>query len=184
MPLPTLARTALAVTVTAVAGSLATDPRSSWYRSLDKPSWQPPPPAYGLVWTLLYADLAVVGARALDRLPVPERAHYRRALAANLVLNAGWNWLFFRRHRPWLAAAEGAVLTASSAELVRRTARSEPGAAAAPAPTRRGTFATALTVALAQRNPHPAPRTGRGRSADDSVRPHPGDLAGPWATDR
>ena len=162
MPLPTLARTALALTATAVAGSLGTDPTSSWYRSLDKPPWQPPPPAYGLVWTPLYADLAVVAARTLDRLPAPERAHYRRALAANLVLNAGWNWLFFRMHRPWLAAAECAVLTASSADLVRRTARSEPRAAAALAPYPAWcAFATALTVALARRNPHPVSPTGR-----------------------
>jgi len=152
----TLARTALAVTGTAVAGGLATDPSSSWYRTLDKPSWQPPPPAYGLVWTPLYADLAVVGARTLDRLPEPERTGYRRALAVNLVLNAGWNWLFFKAHRPWLAAAECAVLVASSADLVRRTARSEPRAAAALAPYPVWcAFATALTVAIARRNPRP-----------------------------
>jgi benzodiazapine receptor len=155
MPLPTLARTALAVGATAATAGLGTDSTSSWYRSLDKPSWQPPPPTYALVWTPLYADLAVVTARTLDRLPAPERARYRRALAANLILNAGWNWLFFRMHRPWLAAAECAALTASSADLVRRTARSEPRAAAALAPYPLWcAFATALTVALARRNPH------------------------------
>jgi tryptophan-rich sensory protein len=160
MRLPTLVRTALVVTATAVAGSLVTDPKSSWYRSLDKPAWQPPPPAYGLVWTPLYADLAVVAARTLDRLPTRERAHYRWALATNLVLNAGWNWVFFRMRRPWLAAAECALLTASSADLVHRTARSEPRAAAALAPYPAWcAFATALTVALARRNPRPASRS-------------------------
>jgi hypothetical protein len=34
---PTLARTALAVTGTAVVGGLATDPAEPWYRALDKP---------------------------------------------------------------------------------------------------------------------------------------------------
>jgi hypothetical protein len=48
MPLPTLARTALAIGATAVTGGLGTDPTSSWYRSLDKPSWQPPPPTVAL----------------------------------------------------------------------------------------------------------------------------------------
>lgn len=154
MSLPTLARTALAVLATAVAGSIGTDPTSSWYRSLDKPSWQPQPPVYGLVWTPLYADLAVVAALTLDRLPEPERARYRQALAVNLVLNAGWSWLFFRAHRPWLAAAEGAVLTVSSADLVRRMARSDVRAAAGLAPYPVWcAFATALTVALARRNP-------------------------------
>jgi tryptophan-rich sensory protein len=153
-----LARTALGVIATAVIGGLATDPDSAWYRALRKPPWQPPPPAYGLVWTPLYADLAVVGARTLDRLPDGERRDYRRALVANLVLNAGWNWLFFRARRPWLAVVECAALTASSADLVRRTARSEPGAAAALAPYPLWcAFATALTAALARRNP----RAGR-----------------------
>jgi len=157
MPMPTLVRTALAVAATAVAGSIGTDPTSSWFRSLDKPSWQPPPPVYGLVWAPLYADLAVVAALTLDRLPEPERARYRRALAVNLALNAGWGWLFFRAQRPWLAAAECAVLTVSSADLVRRTARSDARAAAALVPYPVWcAFATALTVALARRNPQPS----------------------------
>ena len=101
MRLPTLARTALAVTATALVGGLATDPGSRWYRALDKPSWQPPPPACGLVWTPLYGDLAALSARALDRLPDGERTGYGRAPAANLALNAGWSWMFFRAHRPW-----------------------------------------------------------------------------------
>ncbi|MGY2085547.1 tryptophan-rich sensory protein [Blastococcus sp. SYSU DS0539] len=42
----------------AVVGALATDPGSRWFRSLDKPSWYPPPQAFGIVWTGLYAGLA------------------------------------------------------------------------------------------------------------------------------
>ena len=37
------------VTASAVAGALATDPDGAYYRTLDKPSWQPPPPVYGIV---------------------------------------------------------------------------------------------------------------------------------------
>ena len=153
----TLARTAAAVMGTAVAGGLATDPGSAWYRALRTPSWQPPPPAYGLVWTPLYLDLAVTSARALDRLDAAgrdgDRTAYRTALAANLVLNAGWNVAFFRAKRPWLAAVECAVLTASSADLVRRTAAVDrrAGLALAPYPAWCA-FATALTVAIAGRN--------------------------------
>ncbi len=153
----TLARTALSVTATAVAGGLATDPGSAWYRALRKPPWQPPPPAYGLVWTPLYADLAVTSARTLDGLEEAgrgaERSAYARALAVNLVLNAGWNVLFFRARRPWLAAAECAVLTASGADLVRRAAAVDRRAALALAPYPAWcAFATALTAAIARRN--------------------------------
>jgi benzodiazapine receptor len=156
----TLLRTAVAVAATAVAGGAATDPRSPWYLALRKPPWQPPPPAYGLVWTPLYADLAVTSARALDALGdagrEPERSGYRSALGLNLLLNAGWNVVFFRARRPWAAAAECAVLTASSADLVRRVAVVDRRAALALAPYPAWcAFATALTLAIARLNPRP-----------------------------
>jgi len=45
-----------------------------------------------VVWTLLYSDIAVTSAVALDRLEGDEAVAYRRALAANLVLNASWSF--------------------------------------------------------------------------------------------
>ena len=147
-----------AVAVTAVAGAVATDPDSLYYRTLDKPDWQPPPPVYGLVWTPLYADIALTTGHAISELGVRGRPTERRsliaALGANLVLNAGWSWLFFRGHRPWLAAAECALLTASSADLVRRVGAVDrrAGVALSPYPAWCA-FATALTVAIARRNP-------------------------------
>lgn len=154
----TLAKTASATVATAVAGSIATDPSGSWYRGLRKPPFQPPSSVFPVVWTALYADLALTTATALDRLadrPLPEeRRRYRRALAANLVLNGAWSWLFWRARRPWLAAAECAVLAASSADLVRRTGRVSPAAGAALAPYALWCgFATILTTAIARRNP-------------------------------
>ena len=35
----------------AVLGGVATDPDSAWFRRLEKPSWYPPPQAFGIVWT-------------------------------------------------------------------------------------------------------------------------------------
>ena len=158
MKVSTLGLTVAAVTATAVGGGLATDPKSAYYRTLDKPAWQPAPPVYALVWTPLYADIAVSSAVVLDELQqrgeVLQQRSFRRALAANLVLNTAWNWLFFRAHRPWLAAAECAVLTVSSGDLVRRAAHADRRAAAALAPYPLWcAFATALTVAIARRNP-------------------------------
>jgi len=146
------------VTASAVAGALATDPDGVYYRTLDKPSWQPPPPVYGIVWTPLYADTALSAGHAISTLDQQGRAHERRkligALVINLALNTGWSWLFFRGHRPWLAAAECAVLTASSADLVRRVGAADrrAGLALAPYPAWCA-FATTLTVAIARRNP-------------------------------
>jgi tryptophan-rich sensory protein len=158
MKLKTIAAALAAVTGTAVAGGLATDPDSAYYRTLDKPSWQPPPPVYGIVWTPLYADIAVSTGHAIARLGEQGRTAERQqligALGVNLALNAGWSWLFFRFHRPWVAAAECAVLTLSSADLVRRVGAVDrrAGIALVPYPVWCA-FATALTVAIARRNP-------------------------------
>ena len=45
------------------------------------------------------------------------------ALAVNLAVNAGWSWVFFRWHRLGPAVGVAGLLTLSSADLVRRTAR-------------------------------------------------------------
>lgn len=177
----TVAWTAAATAATAGLGGLATDPESRWYKALRKPDWQPPALAFPIVWTALYADLAVSSAVALDSVapgsvaldrtagpadgPQPGRGEsvedrkrslraYRRALAANFVLNAGWSWLFWRSRRPWLAAGEAAVLAVSSADLVRRTYRLHRGAGVALAPYALWCgFATALSTAIARLNP-------------------------------
>ncbi len=146
------------VTASAVTGALATDPDSRYYRTLVKPSWQPPPPVYGIVWTPLYADVALSAGHAISTLSEQGRAGERRnligALVVNLALNTGWSWLFFRGHRPWLAAAECAALTVSSADLARRVGAADrrAGLALTPYPAWCA-FATALTVAIARRNP-------------------------------
>lgn len=150
----TLAATAAAVTAAAGLGSAATTPDDPWYRALAKPSWQPPPIAFPLVWTPLYADIATTSAVALESLPADEAAALRRALALNLVLNTGWSVLFWRSRRPWLSTAWCAVLTASSADLARRAGRADRrlGVALAPYPAW-CSFATALDAAIARRNP-------------------------------
>ncbi|MBO3749158.1 tryptophan-rich sensory protein [Streptosporangiaceae bacterium NEAU-GS5] len=168
--------TAAAVTATAVAGGLATDPRSDWYEGLRKPAWQPPPQAFGLVWTPLYALIAYAGARALTAADTsaraapagerardaaawtgeakPARSGLIRALGVNLALNAAWTPLFFRARSPRLALAEIALLNVSTLALVRRFARVDRRAGLALLPYAAWTgFATALNGAIAARNP-------------------------------
>lgn len=154
-------RDTLAVTAGTIAsaalGSLATQPDSRWYRRLDLPPWQPPTLAFPIVWTLLYADIAVSSVAALSELDQtrrPEQATaYRRALGVNLALNTAWSVLFWRARRPDLAAVESAALTASSADLARRAGSARPrwGRALAPYPAWCA-FATVLSTEIARRN--------------------------------
>lgn len=126
MRISTLLGTGAAALATAALGGAVTAPavRSDWYQRLRKPGYQPPREVFPVVWPALYADIAVVSASTIDRLQAggddEARRTYQGALALNLALNAGWSWLFFNRRRFGAATALSAVLTGSSADLVRR----------------------------------------------------------------
>ncbi len=152
-----LALTGVASATSAALGAMATTPESDWYEQLDKPSWQPPPIAFPLVWTPLYADIAVTVAAALTRLEeegrTDEAEGLRRSLALNLVLNTGWSVLFWRVRRPWLSTVWCGVLTWQGLFVARRLQQVDPALhnAWAPYPTW-CLFATALNASIARRN--------------------------------
>ncbi|QUR66829.1 TspO/MBR family protein [Mycobacterium spongiae] len=125
-------RSTLAATTTAVAAASSSgifaNPQSNqdWYSQLRKPPYQPPNAAFPVAWTALYGDIATTSAVAIDRFRVTgqrdKARRYIAALSLNLLLNAGWSWLFFRYHKLGASALGAAALTASSADLARRTA--------------------------------------------------------------
>jgi tryptophan-rich sensory protein len=153
----TLVTTVGAVFATATLGGVASRPAESvWYARLNKPSFQPPRQAFPIVWPILYADIAAVSASVLDHLRDQEREQartYAALLAANLVLNAGWTWLFFTRRQLGASALAAAALTASSADLTRRAiaARGRYGAALGLYPAWCA-FATLLSARIWQLN--------------------------------
>ncbi|GAA1589192.1 tryptophan-rich sensory protein [Actinomadura kijaniata] len=150
----TLFKTFSVTAAAAALGAVSTDPRSTWYLRLDKPPWQPPPTAFPLVWTPLYASLAYAGARALDSADGAERRGLRRALGWNLALNAAWTPLFFAARRPRAALAEIAALNAANLLLARRAWRADRRAGLLLMPYLGWTaFATALNTAIVRRNP-------------------------------
>jgi len=155
----TLAKTAGAAFAAGAVGGLATKPavESAWYRRLNKPGFQPPSLAFPIAWNLLYSDIAAVSASTIDTLnergEAAQARAYSRALAANLVLNASWSWVFFNRRRLGASAAVAAALTASSADLARRAAavNAPAGAVLTPYPLWCA-FATVLSTRIWQLN--------------------------------
>lgn len=154
----TLARVGAGVAACAVAGSLLTDPRGSWYSSLRKPAWQPPADAFPLVWTTLYGLICLAATSTIADLEEKGRGDqakaFGRALAANLALNAAWSGVFFRaRHLPAATVAAG-LLAASSADLTRRAASAGAGKAAGLGAYAAWTaFASVLSGAVTWLNP-------------------------------
>lgn len=141
------------VTLAAAAGSVAADPGSAWYRSLHKPRWQPPPAAYALVWTPLYAAIAYAGARALSRASRGRR-QLARSFVLNLALNGAWTPLFFRGRQPRTALAEIVCLDIANVLLIRRAWQADRAAAALLVPYAAWTaFATVLNAEIVRLNP-------------------------------
>ncbi|OSC39186.1 TspO/MBR family protein [Mycobacterium decipiens] len=154
----TLAATTLSVAAASIGGSLASPRRNPvWYARLRKPPYQPPSVAFPVVWTALYADIAATSAAAIDQFRATGRhdkaRRYVGALSLNLLLNAGWSWLFFGYHKLGASALGAAALTASSADLARRAAAADPraGSALVPYPLWCG-FATLLATHIWQLN--------------------------------
>ncbi len=96
-----LAVAGLVCFVAAGLGGAVTRPRiDGWYRTIEKPAFNPPDWVFGPVWTVLFVIMAVV-LWQIWRTPAAEgreRTQKRTALTAfgvQLVLNVGWSAVFF-----------------------------------------------------------------------------------------
>jgi translocator protein len=79
----------------------------AWHAALAKPRWHPPNWLFGPAWAVLYVMIATAGWL------VWHAGGWSVALAmwgVQLVLNAGWSWVFFGLRRPDLASAEVVLL--------------------------------------------------------------------------
>jgi benzodiazapine receptor len=92
------------VILASALGAFATYPNlSPWYDSLAKPWFNPPPFVFPEVWTTLYGIMAFAVWRVLRHRP--DSRDRRIALTLyflQLILNAGWSWMFFWLHSPAL----------------------------------------------------------------------------------
>jgi len=151
---PVVAVWTAAVLAVLLVGGLATDTSSSWYEGLDLPAFQPPGAVFGIVWTILYALIALAGISATRAvLGTPAATPVLGLFAANLVLNVAWTWIFFQAHAPAVAGVEILALLATTVALVVRLRPLRPRAALALVPYALWvTFATVLTWTIAATN--------------------------------
>ncbi|PRP81919.1 peripheral-type benzodiazepine receptor [Planoprotostelium fungivorum] len=89
---------------------------ATYYKNLKKPSWTPPPIAFPIAWTTLYATMGYASFRVLARLtgylPLTTALTTAPMLAyfGQLVLNFSWTPLFFVKRRPDLAMIDITLL--------------------------------------------------------------------------
>lgn len=108
----------LAALGVAALGGTITD-LGPWYYGLRKPAWTPPPVAFPIVWTVIFALAAVAGVAAWRAAPTPRQSDTVIGLfALNGFLNVFWSLLFFRLQRPDWALAELLLLAASIVAMI------------------------------------------------------------------
>lgn len=79
----------------------------AWYELMNKPAWTPPDWIFAPVWIALYV---IMGAAAWLVWLARGWHGSHWLFVAQLVLNAGWSWLFFGLHRTGWALGEMGVL--------------------------------------------------------------------------
>ena len=125
-----------------------------WYSRLDKPSFHPPQAVYPVVWTALYALMAVSGWRVWSAESSEERSHALKLWVAQLASNAEWTKLFFGEHRPLRALVDVALLEAAILKYIAAASKVDRTAAACFVPYAGWVaFAAVLNAAIVRRNP-------------------------------
>jgi benzodiazapine receptor len=136
----------------AVGGAVTRRSVATWYLALRKPSWTPPPRAFGPVWMILYAQMAY-SAQRVARSSDPGR---RRALAfwwLQLGLNAAWTPVFFGARRTGAGAVVICTLLPAVAATAAASARLDRPAGLLYAPYLAwSTYAAALNLEIWRRN--------------------------------
>ena len=114
---PIIIAATLALVTAMVGGSITV--LDSWYYSLQQPTWAPPDYMFGIIWTTIFALIALAGFLGWQKAPSRRTAEIMLGLfALNGFLNLSWSFLFFRMERPDLAFYELIALWLSILALV------------------------------------------------------------------
>lgn len=113
--------------IAAAVGSIFTSESvSTWYQTIEKPSFSPPNWLFGPVWTTLYILMGIslfLVWRAPSTTSFPEDRRSIKiaaftAFGIQLILNVLWSFFFFGLRSPQLAFAEIMILLISIAVTI------------------------------------------------------------------
>jgi translocator protein len=89
----------VAIAVAGIGGSFTE--LGPWYYALKMPEWQPPGPAFGIIWTTIYALATTSGVLAWRTVNSRgDGASLLIVFGINIALNLLWSYIFFKMQRP------------------------------------------------------------------------------------
>jgi translocator protein len=135
-------------------GAAASIHAASFYQEMVRPTWAPPGWLFGPVWSLLYA-LMGIAAWMVWRVGGFRAARVALVLfVMQLLVNAGWSWLFFAWHSGLWSMVDIVVLDVFVIATIVHFWRVQRGAALLLMPYLLWiAFATVLNWAMWQANP-------------------------------
>ena len=86
----------IAIYVIGSGRMVATD--AQWYRSLPRPSWQPPSSVFGIIWPYNFAMLVTATWLVANRLSTGNQMIWLLSLALSVTAALTWAWLFYGPH--------------------------------------------------------------------------------------
>lgn len=114
---------AIVVVIAVGAGIGTTIGPDDWYRSLQKPAFNPPAWVFAPVWTLLYVLIAIAFARTFLRDP---KGPLMQVWIVQMLLNWSWTPLWFGLHLMWPAFAVIVALWISIVAFILLARKTDP----------------------------------------------------------
>lgn len=117
---------AVCLGIAAIGGWVTAPTVATWYRTLQKPDFNPADWVFAPVWTLLYVLIAVAGWRVWRKRGFGGAPGAAAAYATQLALNLAWSFIFFAGRMIGAALVDIAFLLAAiaiTAALFRRIDR-------------------------------------------------------------
>lgn len=96
-----------------LGAAITTTEINGWYRTIIKPTWNPPDSVFWSVWTALYLMMAVSAWLVWRPAGLRAAAAPLTLFGIQLVLNSLWSWIIFGMHQIGWAVIEIIVLWAA-----------------------------------------------------------------------
>ncbi|MFM7462526.1 MAG: TspO/MBR family protein [Actinomycetota bacterium] len=87
---------------------------SGWYRSLNRPSWQPPDFVFGLIWPFNFVMLGIASVSVANNLSKLKSFSFLIIFAISVISALLWSYFFYQPHdftKASAALATTAILT-------------------------------------------------------------------------